>query len=381
MAEDGRPTDISQDVWDQMSAGDRQFFRLNSGWFGGAAAQTKHSPETGAMSEAGKTPDLPGTKTLDYLGLGLLLAAPAVVVDMYVRGSPIDWRKVTVAAAVSCLAGGLCVWASHWWQAWRTANNRLLPYLAAFENRFWGKGVIVAAAIGFALVLRSLLSVEPPSAQPGFTQQQVNEKIAAAIKPIQAQLDAANREIAAKNQQIQNLLHPPPPPVPPPQPKPHYSADEVEIIQTALRSMYAVATTKCKPSADTNWRLATSWMNDPASINNDPRGFAYKLIADRDSIRECDSGFRKIIDANGLYSHELQEPLPYDQASNVIGTMNVLIENLDELGKSTTKLSVNNLLIEQWKGWSGASQIYNVWVGDVTNGITKKIDEFRNWHN
>ena len=159
--------------------------------------------EKAAVSSEGKPPDLPGTKTLDYLGLGLLLATPAVVVDMYVRGSNIDWHKVAIAAVASCTAGGFCVWASHWWQAWRTANNRLLPYLATFESKFWGKAIIVAAAIGFALILRSFLSTEPPPVQAGFTQQQVDEKIATATRPLEAQI------ATLKAQQLPDVQKPP----------------------------------------------------------------------------------------------------------------------------------------------------------------------------
>ena len=84
------------------------------------------------LSNDGKAPDLPGTKTLDYLGLGLLLATPAVVVDMYLKGTEIDWRKTAIAAAISWITGGFAVWASHHWQSWRTSDNRVVPLLVAF---------------------------------------------------------------------------------------------------------------------------------------------------------------------------------------------------------------------------------------------------------
>jgi hypothetical protein len=170
---------------------------------------------------------LPGTKTLDYLGLGLLLATPAVVVDMYVRGSDINWHKVAIAAVASCAAGGFCVWASHWWQAWRTANNRLLPYLATFENRFWGKAVIVATAIGFALVLRSLLATEPPSAQQtiadlkkappaGSTPESLvtSAQVMTQFDTLRTQIDALKRENEALKEAQKNTLSigPPAPP-------------------------------------------------------------------------------------------------------------------------------------------------------------------------
>lgn len=100
----------------------------------------------------------PGTKTLDYIALGLLLAPPAVVVDMYLKGTSIDWQKTAIAVVACWTAGGLTVWASHAWQSWHPRNWRVLPYLITAENNFWGKAVVVAAAIGGALALSSVLS-------------------------------------------------------------------------------------------------------------------------------------------------------------------------------------------------------------------------------
>jgi len=140
----------------------------------------------------------PGTKTLDYIALGLLLAPPAVVVDMYLKGTSIDWRKTAIAVVACWTAGGVTVWASHAWQSWHPRNWRVLPYLIAAESNFWGKAVIVAAAIGGALALSSVLSNNEnlPTQQPiGFTQQQVDEKIAAATAPIKRQLDESNKEL------------------------------------------------------------------------------------------------------------------------------------------------------------------------------------------
>jgi hypothetical protein len=148
-----------------------------------------------AMSNDGKAPDLPGTKTLDYLGLGLLLATPAVVVDMFIKSVGIDWRKVAIAAVATCAGGGFAVWASHKWQAWRTSNNKLLPYLAAFESRFWGKAVIVALAMGFALALSSFLTNEKPNAPVATNQSNTADDIAKATGPIKQQLDESNKDL------------------------------------------------------------------------------------------------------------------------------------------------------------------------------------------
>jgi len=149
-----------------------------------------------AGSPAMHTPDRPGTKILDYIGLGLLLAPPAVVVEIYLRGDTVEWRKSVIAVIACWVAGGLVVWASHGWQAWRTTNNRLPPHLAKFESRVWGKAVIVAAAIGFALILRSVLSSEHPPTKVGFTQQQVDERVTSATTPLVAQVKQLKDSLA-----------------------------------------------------------------------------------------------------------------------------------------------------------------------------------------
>lgn len=209
------------------------------------------------------------------------------------------------------------------------------------------------------------------------TPQQVDEKMAA----LQGKLDAANREIAAKNQQIQNLLHPPPAPAPPPPPKPHYSADEIAIIQTALRGMYAVVTTECKPALDADRQLLTAWDQQADSINSDPRAFAYRLINHRDALRQCSAGLRKIVDSNGLYANELNEVVSTDYGYTLVSVLDAFIRDLDELGKSPVKLDVHNLLVEDWKQWGGSSKAYEAWVGTASHTVTKKIEEFRDWHN
>jgi hypothetical protein len=116
-----------------------------------------------AESKLAEQPKLPGTTTLDYVGLGLLLAPPTVVLDMYLKGADINWRKLAIATGVSWIAGGIAVWASHQWKDWRRFVPRLLPYLATFESKFWGKAIIIAGAMGFALTLSSVLSTNQVS--------------------------------------------------------------------------------------------------------------------------------------------------------------------------------------------------------------------------
>jgi hypothetical protein len=102
-----------------------------------------------------------GTKILDYIALGLLLAPPAVVCEMAVRGEHIDLVQAAIATAACWVAGGLVVWASHNWKSWQSEIPNAVPYLAAAEEKFWVKGLIVAAAMGGALALSSTLSHTP----------------------------------------------------------------------------------------------------------------------------------------------------------------------------------------------------------------------------
>lgn len=110
---------------------------------------------------AGSIGEKPGTKILDYIALGLLLAPPAVGVEVYLRDGTLGGWRLAILTAVCWIAGGFVVLASHYWQAWRSADGRILPILVAIENKFWGKGVIIAAAMGGALALSSFFAPPP----------------------------------------------------------------------------------------------------------------------------------------------------------------------------------------------------------------------------
>jgi hypothetical protein len=118
-------------------------------------AKDEHSAET-VHSER------PGAKTLDYIALGLLLAPPAEVFAVYIRGEPIDWRRTAIATTVCWLVGGLIVMASKGWQSWRP-SWRILPFLIAAENKWWGKAFVIAVCMVGVLLLNSFLANEPPN--------------------------------------------------------------------------------------------------------------------------------------------------------------------------------------------------------------------------
>jgi hypothetical protein len=123
------------------------------------------------VSDASK--ELPGTKMLDYVALGLLLAPPAVVFEMFVKGDSLNWTRTAVATAICWTMGGIVVLASHRWQSWRSRTKSLLPYLSAMEGRFWGKAIIVACSIGLALALSTFLGEGQKSSETQFAEQRI----------------------------------------------------------------------------------------------------------------------------------------------------------------------------------------------------------------
>jgi hypothetical protein len=207
----------------------------------------RHAAESeAAMAEGKKIGERPGTKTLDYIALGLLLAPPAVVVEMYMKEEPINWRKTAIVTVVCWVAGGLAVLASHGWQSWRSSDWRILPYLISLEGKFWGKAAIIAICIGGALALSSILSNNPSVPPPvnGFTEQQVNEKIEAATASLGLQLSAAikgQEDLGRENDRLRKLLSAAPSGAPaagPPVAPTINAAATVSLIR-ALQASYA----------------------------------------------------------------------------------------------------------------------------------------------
>ena len=110
-----------------------------------------------------KSVESTGTKILDYVALGFLLAPPGVVADLKMRGENIDVINTTITFIACWALGGVFVLASHSWRSWRSAVPRAIPYLVAAENNFWVKGIVVATAMGGALALSSFLSDRSPN--------------------------------------------------------------------------------------------------------------------------------------------------------------------------------------------------------------------------
>lgn len=236
---------------------------------------------------------------------------------------------------------------------------------------------IIFAAIGLGIVIYLHFNerrevIYRPSAQ----------QIDAAVAPIQAQLTQVRQQLAAKEAQLEVIEHPkpsPPPQLPPPPPRPHYTAGEIEIMEGALRNMYSVLTGQCKPAADADWHLANILDSQPDVINSDPRDFARKLSTDRDSIKKCSVALRKIVDDNNLYANELNQAMPTDNGASLGGFLDILIRELNELGKTPVKLDVQMLLHDTLNQWAPTSRNYGKWVADTTDSVTQRIEELRNW--
>jgi outer membrane murein-binding lipoprotein Lpp len=179
---------------------------------------SRSEPEPPSSAKAGDHEHHPTTKTLDYLALGIILAPAPEVIAMYLRHEDIDLKRVVISFVVSTTIGSAILWFAHGWH--KTAGG-----LATFKgriNRADDYFVVRAAIIAFFMIVPVLIAplisgvpVQPSPIQPGFTQQQVDAKIASAVANLNAQLteanrqrDAARREAEAFREQIQNAPAP-----------------------------------------------------------------------------------------------------------------------------------------------------------------------------
>jgi hypothetical protein len=200
----------------------------------------RSAPEPPPSPKAGDHEHHPTTKTLDYLGLGIILAPAPEVIAMYLRHEDIDWKRVAISFLVSIPIGSAILWLARAWP--KTAGG-----LASFKgqiNRADDYFIVRAAIIAFFMIVPVLIAplvsgapVQPSPAQPGFTQQQIDEKIAAATAAIKDQLNIAARELDETKHQLEVIKRNPAASIPPPPPPD--TTDSHGLIQWEPRLSWA----------------------------------------------------------------------------------------------------------------------------------------------
>jgi hypothetical protein len=153
----------------------------------------------------------PTTKTLDYLALGVILAPAPEVIAMYLRHEDIDWLRVAISFVASTAIGSLILWFAHGWRQSVGALAALKGRINSADDYFAVRAAIIAFFMIAPVLIAPLISGQStmsPSPVVGFTQQQVDAKVADALVNVNAQLadarqqrDAAVLQLAKANRQ------------------------------------------------------------------------------------------------------------------------------------------------------------------------------------
>ena len=154
-----------------------------------ANANSSHQPPAEKTSvEVGK-----GTRDDVAAGvIGALVAAPLCDASWHAIVAEAEYMRGVVGLLFG-LPIGIGGVTFHWWKDkfdWRHWIGRTAAY--------WSPVLVLLVMVymlGPEIYLRATAPVLPPAAT-GFTQQQLEEKIAEAIQPYKAQLDQANKQIA-----------------------------------------------------------------------------------------------------------------------------------------------------------------------------------------
>ncbi len=159
---------------------------------------------------SGSSPSGTKNTVLDYLGLGLILAPPEIMLMLWITHAEIDWERAAIGVGFSIAFGSFLVWLSKRGEA---ALSGPISWLSVFEGRQPVRALIVAVIVGLTLSAQTLLSsplftptidrgpsgsgvgeVTPPSVSPPSPQ---SNDAAEQIRQLRVALDEAQRKLAA----------------------------------------------------------------------------------------------------------------------------------------------------------------------------------------
>lgn len=195
--------------------------------------ESEMPPTTGTSNPAGPllSPAVQASADKAVLGicemLGLLFGLPFGE-DLY-HGTPVTNAHIAYLVVGIIFAGVGPMWPHMRTLRWISPSIAASISRAAYDARLW---VLVLLSIFFYGVAPEIYrrAIEPPASSNGYTQQQVDEKIANAVASLNTQLaeanrqkDAAHRDADALRRQLQNT------PAPLPQ---HYDEPKIYTNKT-----------------------------------------------------------------------------------------------------------------------------------------------------
>lgn len=135
-----------------------------------SVAPGKEPPaEKTTVAEGSKTSDHerhPTTKTLDYLGLGVILAPAPEVIAMYLRHEDIDWQRVAISFVASILAGSAILWFAHGWRKPAGVLAALRGRINSADDYFAVRAALIAFFMIAPVLIAPLISGTAPVPPP-----------------------------------------------------------------------------------------------------------------------------------------------------------------------------------------------------------------------
>ena len=117
--------------------------------------------------------------TLDYLGLGIILAPPAVIFERWIGHEALDFSRAIIGTLLAVIVGGAVIYLS---KRKQTDLSGAMNKLRNLEGRLWVRAIIVFAIVGSTLGIQAALS--PASAPPTTQLTQSPEAVSAAPRTV-----------------------------------------------------------------------------------------------------------------------------------------------------------------------------------------------------